>query len=536
MAVGTKNFDEHQVRFEADFPFGRDVLALFRAANARPTWLKRISHGAPAHSWALHMRLPGHLEERFSISRQFLVYCAATTDLQVRDARRVEALIRDADDTVEPDFSILVSGDPKTREKLAEWGMEKALGGITLVPLSEEMLADLLQGEERDKALPTVIEKWISERNLYDERAPVTGARFHGRADILRDLDRHLAKGGGSVGIFGLRRIGKTSLMLQLADRLRLRPDVVPVFIDLEVGDTRHVAHRIGEELTKALADRGSLTERQARQALRLPEDWFDQDARVLIARVADSVRGLLTSGVLRDHRLIVMLDEAESLLPTPETPVEHAIDLFRALRGVSQETGRLNLVLAGVNATPTESPLLRGADNPLFGSLAVRYLGPLRPEECNEMIRKIGRRMQVRWDGRAVERLTEYVGAHPLLARLAASDLVSQFPERPLRPNLEHAERILDGFAERRSSVFEQMIDSLRRYYPNELEVLDVVAEGDQVFASELLEDDRTLVNHLSGYGVLDPERLSISIPAFRKWLRLRSAAGTGKDALRAS
>lgn len=532
MATGTKNFNEHQVRFEADFPFGRDVLALFRAANARPTWLKRVAQGAPAHSWALHVRLPMHLEERFSINRQFLVYCAATTDLQVRDARRVEALIRDAEDAVEPDFSILVSGDPKTQEKLAEWGMEKALGGITLVPLSKQTLVNLLGGDERDHALRMVIEEWISERNLYDERSPVTGKRFHGRADLLRDLDRHLAKGGGSVGIFGLRRIGKTSLMLELADRLRLRPDVVPVFIDLEVGDTRHVAHRIGQELVKALAERGTLTERQARQALRLPEDWFDQDPKLLIARVADSIRGLLTSGVLRDHRLIIMLDEAESLLPTPANPADHAIDLFRALRGVSQETDQLNLVLAGVNATPTESPILRDTDNPLFGSLAVRYLGPLQPEECNEMIRKIGRRMQVRWDGRAVDALTAHVGAHPLLARLAASDLVSQFSERPLRPNLEQAEQTLEGFAERRSSVFEQMIDSLSRYYPTELEVLQVVAEGDQVFASELLEDDRTLVNHLSGYGVLDPDRLSISIPAFREWLRLRAGNGTGKDA----
>ena len=94
----------------------------------------------------------------------------------------------------------------------------------------------------------------------------------------------------------------------------------------------------------------------------------------------------------------------------------------------------------------------------------------------------------------------------------------------------------MLEGFAERRSSVFEQMVDSLRRYYPSELEVLDVVATGDQVFASELLEDDQTLVNHLSGYGVLDREHLSISIPAFRKWLRLRTGAGTGKDAVGAN
>lgn len=369
-----------------------------------------------------------------------------------------------------------------------------------------------------------MIEEWISERNLYDERAPVTGERFHGRAAILRDLDRHLAKGGGDVGLFGLRRIGKTSVLLELADRLRQRDTMVPVFIDLEgTSGSAHAANRIGQELARAISARGTLTERQAWAALGMPSDWASVDPRLLIAQVGDALRDALQGGVLKEQRLVLMLDEAESLLPNADEPADFALDLFRMLRGVSQETGRLNLVLAGVNATPTESPFLGDQDNPLFGSLAVHYLGPLKPEECEEMIRKIGRRMQVRWDGKAAAQLTEYVGAHPLLARLAASDLVTQFSERPLRPNLEHAKAVLEHFSERQSSVFEQMIQSLKRYYPGELEVLQVVAEGEQVFATELLEDDPALINHLAGYGVLKSANLSISIPAFRKWLRLK-------------
>ena len=265
------------------------------------------------------------------------------------------------------------------------------------------------------------------------------------------------------------------------------------------------------------------MTERQVMAILGMPTDWASVEPSLLIGRVADALRDALTAGVLRGRRLVLMLDEAESLLPSTDRPREHAVQLFRSLRSVSQETRQLNLVLAGVNATPTESPFLGNEDNPLFGSLVVHYLGPLEKDECEEMIRKIGRRMQVRWDGRAAERLTESVGAHPLLARLAASDLVTTFPERPLRPNLEQADKVLDRFAERQSAIFEQMIQSLRRYYPEELEVLQVVADGDQVFATELLEDDHALVTHLAGYGVLDPLHLSISIPAFRKWLRLK-------------
>jgi hypothetical protein len=511
-------------RFRADYPFGEAVQQLFEEAGARITRFSPVRQGAPLHSWALRVRLPQELEEHFSINRQLLVYCVCTQDLQPRDVRRIPALIRDADGEVEADFSMLISSDPHTKEKLIEWSAERTAGGITIVPLSRKPLERLLLDRKKSHVLSRVIEGWVSERNLYDERAPVTGERFHGRAAILRDLDRHLAKGGGDVGLFGLRRIGKTSVLLELADRLEQREAIIPVFIDLEsTSGAAHAANRIGQELARAISTNGTLTERQALAALQMPSDWSSVDPRLLIARVGDALRDALQTGVLKEHRLVLMLDEAELLLPNPEEPAEFALDLFRALRGVSQETGRLNLVIAGVNATPTESPFLGDHDNPLFESLAVYYLGPLEPDECEEMIRKIGRRMQVRWDGRAAAALTEHVGAHPLLARLAASDLVTQFPERPLRPNLEHAKATLDEFPKRQSSVFEQMIQSLKRYYPGELEVLQVVAEGDQVFATELLEDDPALINHLAGYGVLNSEHLSISIPAFRKWLRLK-------------
>jgi len=519
-------FKLHLERFEGEHPFGAEVVELFRGAGARPIWVARDPLGTARLAWTLHVRLPPALEDHFSITRQLVVYCVGSDDLQSRDARRVQALIRDTEGQAESDFSILISADPLTRTKISDWAIEKELGGITIVPLSLKELGELTAGEkESPDRLREVIGRWISERNLYDERGPVTGERFHGRAHTLRNLDRHLATGGGDIGIFGLRRIGKTSLLHELGDRLKLRDGLEPVFIDLE-GNAggHHVAHRIGVAVARSLAERSQLTERQARNALGLPERWNDADPELLIATVGDGIRGLLLEGRLKDHRLILMLDEAEALVPDVEHPKPHALTLFRVLRSVSQETRRLNLVLAGVNATPSESPTLAGEDNPLFGSLSVRYLGPLEKDECEEMIRKIGRRMQVQWDGPAVGTLTEHVGAHPLLARLAASELVEEFPTRPLRPTVEQAELVRNRFAEFRSSVFEQMVQSLHRYYPSEFEVLQVIAEGDQVFASEMLEGDPSLMNHLAGYGVVSRERLTIRIPAFREWLRQHS------------
>jgi len=53
------------------------------------------------------------------------------------------------------------------------------------------------------------------------------------------------------------------------------------------------------------------------------------------------------------------------------------------------------------------------------------------------------------------------------------------------------------------------QMVQSLRRYYPDELEVLKIIASGDKEFARSLLRDDASILNHLVGYGVVDSTSL---------------------------
>jgi hypothetical protein len=79
---------------------------------------------------------------------------------------------------------------------------------------------------------------------------------------------------------------------------------------------------------------------------------------------------------------------------------------------------------------------------------------------------------------------------------------------------------RDLEGFHVRNSNIFSQMIQSLQRYYPDELEVLKVIASGDKDFARGLVREDAAMLNHLAGYGVVDESSLSISVPAFRDWL----------------
>ena len=215
----------------------------------------------------------------------------------------------------------------------------------------------------------------------------------------------------------------------------------------------------------------------------------------------------------------MVILDEAEILLPTVDAPKDHAVEFFRVLRGVSQETQQLTLVLAGVNATPSESPAIGDQDNPLIGLLSVEYLGPLTLQECKEMVQRVGRKMQVRWDDAPLTALARAVGAHPLLARLAASDVVTS-ADQPSRPNTSHVAAAIEHFPVRNGPIFEQMFQSLRRYYADEFELLRLLAGGDREFGRQYADANPNALNHLAGYGLIDPISLTISIPVFSSWL----------------
>jgi hypothetical protein len=207
-------------------------------------------------------------------------------------------------------------------------------------------------------------------------------------------------------------------------------------------------------------------------------------------------------------------------MLPAPDAPTPYAAYMYRVLRGVAQETGKLNLVLAGVNAMPSESAFLAGEDNPLFGLLSVDYLGPLAIADCEAMVRSVGRKMQVRWESAPALALSNAVGGHPLLARLAASNVITAYADRPLRPNVQQVNAALRAFARDHSAIFDQMLQSLRRYYPDEFEFLQIVASGDIAFASEFADANPTVLSHLVGYGILD-ETLQLTIPVFADWLR---------------
>lgn len=511
--------------FEARFPFGPRVRRFFRTAECDPIYASPIPDeiNGPGGSWYLLVRLTPSLEERFGLTREFVVYCTTVTDLQSRAVPQIKRLMQVVNRPVEREFAVIVTDDEKATEKVRDWSLERS-EGITLISMTRSELELIAAEENASLVLPRVFDNWLFTRNLYDERTPVTGYQFFGREEALGQLERTIKEGRHS-GIFGLRKIGKTSLLRELQLRCRLRANLRVAVVDLQASSSApsagQIAHRIGRQVVEELFATTELARSDIRRDLDLPQKWSGNGPREMIDRVCEGLAQSLTEGLLEGTNLALVLDEAEILLPASQAPLPEAVELLRGLRGVAQETQALTLIVAGVNAHPLEAPTLGAHDNPIFQFMVPSYLGPLSDESCQEMIRRIGRKMGVRWEADAMQLIIAEVGGHPLLARLAAADVTNLHHERPCRLTLLHVRPVLKDFHRVHGSVFKEMTDSLRRYYGEELEILRLVVAGERQAAREWRDEFPDAVNHLVGYGVLDPDWMSVRVPVLERWLK---------------
>ncbi|MBD3260614.1 MAG: hypothetical protein GF334_02885, partial [Candidatus Altiarchaeales archaeon] len=83
---------------------------------------------------------------------------------------------------------------------------------------------------------------------------PVTGKKLVGRKEIVQDMIRILEKGGGGYALYGIRKVGKTSILREVQNNLNKRPHTNCVFIDAWNYDSRDLTDFF-IELTNQIVD-----------------------------------------------------------------------------------------------------------------------------------------------------------------------------------------------------------------------------------------------------------------------------------------
>lgn len=429
---------------------------------------------------------------------------------------------------------IVVSSLPQELQRLLSARIEdhrRSLAAIVPIQQSEiEVSADALG------ALRESLDRWLYRRDLFAGNSPVEGRRFFGRDKPLADLRESIST-STPTGIFGLRKVGKTSLLKEGQRRASELGDIV-VYVDLlrvpsDVSDCRWLYWRVATELRSEVEKLPVF--RVARWRLGGEfRDFLDIPSAFPVATAFDAdLTNLLTrlrsTALNPKPRVVLLLDEVERLLPTRlgKSGFEGFFDFFGYFRGVSQENNNFVLVITGANNILSEAAQFGSRDNPVFNYFKEIYLPLLEPSECSLMIRELGRGMGIRFDQDARDHVYNLTGGHPFFARQLCSFVAARHDDRPLQVTSKMVESIADEYLDVRSADFEEIVERLQRDFPNELAVcVSLARAGGRLPVSDVRGEPGkqvgSMIRHLTGYQIVrvSDQSVALTIKLLTRWL----------------
>lgn len=348
-----------------------------------------------------------------------------------------------------------------------------------LVPFWYQELTGGAKGKEN--LITQRLEKFLFTRDLFAiSSALKTDRYFFGRKDDIQHLIGKYQTGENS-SVFGLRRIGKTSVLWAVVRELKAA-NVPVAFIDCS--DTQfHKARwnqtlfRIKEVLfdSNGLAEKGSKT-----------HQYTEQDASQSIARDLELVKREFQRPAL------LIFDEIESLsFDLSSTNYWRSgsdyLAFWQTLRSIYQQSPNLySFCLCGVNPRALEVPITPDQfDNPLYRYVESRYLGFFTVDDVQSMIEHIGGYMSMNFDREVYTYLTDDFGGYPFLIRQAASNLYKIFA-RPDLPRRIHISK--HTYRQQYSAITQSLQDYvnlillvLRERYTDEYKLLQYLAAEQQ-------------------------------------------------------
>lgn len=421
--------------FTRAIPWGGALLQRLEADGCSRVRLVPLDQ--PGSTWVLQATLPAALRDRFGLSPDLRIL-AVNGQVRGPDLRRAmeepEGIAE-----VDPDLLLIASPSPGLRNKLSRlagpWGQRVpwSLTGDHFTPL-----ADCLQ-----EHLPAF--------NLFERRDPVRARAFIGRRREVDAIAGRLLR-GQTVGVFGLRKVGKSSLLQAVAEvvdpagaalaalggRARVSSDApveaLVVWLDVQslVVRTRDaVAERLWEGLKERLDATGISTSTASPQGEPTPGGPIAVATlrdEGLSAEPLDNLRRLLLAVLGRPEALPVcfILDEYDLLFEGygGEPAVAGVEQIFALLRSLGQMNGRVSLALIGRDPVFIDQPHLNGFTNPLLGWVEPFHLGPFSDDDAAELLLRLGRRVGLECDQATIQLALRWTGGHPLLLREYGSAL----------------------------------------------------------------------------------------------------------------
>lgn len=355
-----------------------------------------------------------------------------------------------------------------------------------------------IRGELDDGFFRNRIREFFFERNLYDFDSPLRrDLYFFGRDDHCQSLvDKHMQ--GQNASLFGLRRSGKTSILLSVCRRVAAQGGFATL-LDCQI------LYQVNWNMALYLVVDKINSDHKSNVKL-IKENYRVEDAAMSF--VAD-IRRIYKK---LNKKILIAFDEIEQItfgvsLSDSWRGGESYARFWHCVRSLTQEQDNaITVLIAGTNPKCLETPFVLGVDNPLYGQITPEYIKAFSVLQTRQMIETLSSYMGIYFEEEIFTYLTREFGGHPFLIRQACSfikPIVDNLPSRTVdRLTYETA---MTQFSESRAGSFcEMVIGVLAQHYPDEYTMLTYLARGDIADFNDLAASDASYTNHLIGYGII--------------------------------
>jgi hypothetical protein len=457
--------------------------------------------------------------ESFNMFNEVLLYFSPYISFDRRAMDFIDKTLSDFDNRLDKVCIFIVSKDNKISSIIEQVNTENKDSKI-FVPFTYN---ELLSNSFSEKKLDNKLRKYFYNRDLFALESPLkTDAYFFGRNNIVQSFyDKYST--GEQGGLFGLRKIGKTSVLFALERLIQLRGGK-SIYIDcqspaIHMSRWNELLYQVVNEVVKKYDLLVNTIHSEENYTARLAAKYFEEDITKL-------------SKELNNRRILLIFDEIEHISFETSTSTHWSkdndfINFWQTIRSVFQKNNSVfSFIITGVNPLCVETPSIQGYDNPIFGMVNPIYLDLFNYKDVKDMISKIGKYMGIQFEEEIFTRLTDDYGGHPFLIRHVCSLINTGVEvERPYTVTKYDYAIKKEEYDNKLSGYIELILHILEKWYVNEYHLLEILAvEGNDKFKTKInpYNDE---IQHLIGYGILkkNGDNYFITINAISEYVKSR-------------
>ncbi len=408
------------------------------------------------HYGVLYVKPSKAVRSTLAVDRELLVIISTFRDQQTRTLTTAREIIDEAGGRLDANTIIVVHGDLKGSAKLKKWGQEQ---GLTVLPIY--MAQSIPNGEELLRSLANE----LFSHDPFDVTGPVDDdTQFYGRREEAIRMARRLQQ-GQIRSVFGIRKIGKTSIIHRIMKETVQSYDCAAIFID---GQSDAVFSLNAAQLINSIAHTISSSVEGGEISLDIVK------TEVSLPDAAKSLHDAVNSS---PRVIVLFFDEIDYLTPTSPT-AEHWKDEFngfwRNIRSTYQSTSagksKFSILVSGVSSKWFMEESIGGIENAALMFVPEEYLSPLPRGAGSAMIRRLGKMAGLVFNDASAEIIAVQSGDMPFWIRKACSHIHEKI-EVGLRPFEPQADAVAVYMAEFVSTdgvaMSEVALSHLFRVYP---------------------------------------------------------------------